>query len=216
MTWERKQKMRFEEIRGLFSIHHDNGFSQEEVDSACQKYGCLPEILKQYYLQLGKVISLNQQQNHLLEPDKLIDTGEYLIFYTENQYVAQWALKKSELEPDNPPVYCALDEKNFKLECENLYDFFCAMANFQAASWGLSNNSEEIYYLDEEQLHQITACYRKKPYELHQWIDISFYGNQEDEVICVLGGEQMTYGSSDGEHFKALERFMKQMNLEAL
>lgn len=213
---ERKQERVFEEIRALFSINAEDGFSQEEVDAVCKKHGSLPEILKQYYLELGKVIPLNQQQNRLLAPGDLIDAGEYLIFYVENQYVAQWAIKKSSLELGNPPVYCALDEKNFKPECENLYDFLCAMANFQAASWGLTYSSEEIYYLKEEQLKQIASCYRKKSYELHQWIEIAFYGNREDEVICVLGGEQMTYASSNGEHFKELEQFLGKLNLEVL
>lgn len=213
---ERKWENMFDEIRSLFSICRDNGFSKEKIEDACKRYGSLPETLKQYYLQLGKIVPLNQQQNRLLGPDELTDAGEYLIFYAENQYVAQWAVKKSDLGAGNPPVYCASDEKNFKLECENLYDFLCAMANFQAASWGLAYSSEEIFYLEEQQLEQIASCYRKKPYELHQWMDLSFYGNWEDEVICVLGGEQMLYASSDGEHFKALESFMKQMNLEVL
>lgn len=205
----------FEEIRELFAIHRDQGFSQEEIDAACEKYGSLPEILKQYYLQLGTIASLNQQQNRLLGPGQLTDTAEYLIFYVENQYVAQWAVKKTDLGMDNPPVYCASDEKHFKQECETLYDFLLAMAAFQAASWGLSYSCEEIYYLEEEQLEQIKASYKKKPYELHQWIEISFYGNEADEVICVLGGDQVTYGASSEEHFKALEQFMGQMNLEA-
>ncbi|MBO5144953.1 MAG: hypothetical protein J6C19_05395 [Lachnospiraceae bacterium] len=206
----------FDEIRTLFSIIENDGFSQEIVDAACRKHGSLPEILAQYYLQLGKIAALNQQHNCLLEPDKLIDAGEYLIFYVENQYVAQWALKKSDLALENPPVFCSLNEKDFKPECENLYDFLCAMANFHAAAWGLPYSSEEIYYLEKEQLQQITASYRKKPYALHQWIAIDFYGNRKDEVICVLGGEQIQYASSNQQHFEELEQFMGQMNLEVL
>ncbi|MCB7319925.1 hypothetical protein [Lacrimispora sp. 210928-DFI.3.58] len=206
----------FEEIRELFAIHADNGFSQEEVDAAYKKYGGLSEILKQYYLQLGRYVPLNQQQNRLVEPGKLIDAGAYLIFYVENQYVAQWAFKKCDITNPNPPVYCALDEKTFKLECETLYDFLLAMANFQAASWGLPFNSEDIYYLDGDGISQITANYMKKPYELRQWIPISFYGNHGDEVVCVLGGDQLLYASSKEEHFKELDCFVGQMNLETL
>lgn len=204
----------FEEIRELFAIHAENGFSQEEVEDACKKYGGLPETLKQYYLQLGKYIPLNQQQNRLLEPGKLIDAGAYLIFYVENQYVAQWALKKSDIASTNPPVYCAADEKTFKLECENLDGFLLAMANFQAASWGLPFSSEDIYYLDGDGLSQITANYMKKPCELRQWIPISFYGNHGDEVICVMAGDQLLYASSKEEHFKELDRFVGQMALK--
>lgn len=204
----------FGEIRELFAIHADNGFPMEEIIAACKEYGGLPEILKQYYLQLGKYTSLNRQQNRLLDPGKLIDAGEYLIFYVENQYVAQWAFKKSDTALSNPPVYCAMDEKTFHLECGNLYDFLLAMANFQAASWGLSYSSEDIYYLDDGKISQITVNYKKKPYGLHQWITISFYGNHRDEVICVLGGDQLLFASSKEEHFKELAHFIGQMNLE--
>ena len=206
----------FEEIRELFAIHADDGYAQNEIDAVCDRYGGLPEILKQYYLQLGKIVPLNQQQNRLLAPEKMIDVGEYLIFYVENQYVAQWALKISDLAQNNPPVYCAPDEKTFKLECETLYDFLLAMASFQAGSWGLSYSSEAIYYLKEEDLSKIAAKYGKRSYALHQWIDISFYGNRGDEIICVLGGEQMQYGSSNREHFKEMEHFVEQLNLEIL
>lgn len=206
----------FEEIRELFAVRADNGFSQEEVAAACERHGDLPEVLKQYYLQLGRIVSLNRQQNRLLEPDKLVEAGEYLIFYVENQYVAQWAIKISDLALCDPPVYCAPDERAFELECESLYDFLLAMANFQAASWGLPYGSENIYYLREGALSEIAARYMKKPYELHRWIELSFYGNHGDEVICVLGGEQMLYGSSNEEHFKELERSIGEMKLETL
>lgn len=211
-----KLEIVFIEIKKLFSIKNNNGFSQKEVCRSCEKYGNLPEVLKQYYLQLGKIAPLNQSQNRLCRPNELIDAGQYVIFYVENQYVAQWAIKKSELDLENPPVYCSLDETNFKLECENLYDFLCAMANFQAASWGLAYSCEEFYYLEEEQLAQVVEHYQKKPYELHEWMDIVFYANQEDEVICVMGGEEMLYASSNRKHFEAIETFMGQMNLEVL
>lgn len=69
----------FEEIRALFAVKDDQGFSEDEVLGACQKYGNLPELLKQYYLQLGKVVPLNRQQNFLCGPEELIDAGDYLI-----------------------------------------------------------------------------------------------------------------------------------------
>lgn len=77
----------FEEIRAFFAVKDDQGFSETEIQAACQKHGSLPELLQQYYRQLGKVIPLNRQQNYLCEPGKRIDAGDYLIFYYENQYV---------------------------------------------------------------------------------------------------------------------------------
>lgn len=102
------------------------------------------------------------------------------------------------------------------LESDNLYDFLCAMANFQAASWGLEYCSEEVYFANQEQLAQIKAYYQKKNYALHEWIEISFYGNCEEEVICVMGEEQILYASSSQTCFEAMNALVKQLELEAL
>jgi len=89
-------------IRKLFNIKQDNGFSENEIQKACEKHGNLPLVLQEYYRQLGNYKLVNRAQNILSHPDELIDTKEYLIFYKENQYVVQWAIKKSDLNKENP------------------------------------------------------------------------------------------------------------------
>lgn len=206
--------MKFEVIRKLFNIKQDDGFSENDINKACEKYGCLPFVLKEYYRQLGNCKEINQAFNSLCPPSRLIDVKDYLIFYVENQYVAQWAIKKSDLSKDNPPVYCSLDETDFKLESNSLLDFLYAMAFFQAACWGLEYYCEEMYILNEQQAQIIKARYKKKDYELHQWFNISYYGNYDDEVICIVENSDMHYASSSKEHFNEMKKFIDSLELE--
>lgn len=209
--------MDFEVIRKLFHIYHDDGFPEDDICKACEKYGNLPLVLQEYYWQLGNYKQLNQSQNMLCHPNQLIETNEHLIFYKENQYAAQWAIKKSDLAKDNPPVYCSWDETVFELECDNLQDFLNAMAFFQAASWGLEYCSEDLYMISEEQAQVIRNHYKKKDYELHRWMDIEFYGNWEDEVICMIKNSDydMLFASSNQQHFNELKAFIDKLELES-
>lgn len=209
--------MEFEVIRKLFNIKQNDGFSENDIRKACEKYGSLPFILQEYYRQLGNYKQINQTQNILCQPSELIDANEYLIFYKENQYVVQWAIKKSDLNKDNPPVYCSWDENEFKLENENLLDFLYAMAFFQAASWGLEYCSEDLYMISEEQAQIIRNQYKKIDYELHQWMNISYYGNCDDEVICMIENSDydMLYASSNQQHFDEMKEFIDKLELES-
>lgn len=209
--------MEFQFIRNLFHIKKDIGYSESELQPVCQRWQGMPSVLKDYYLQLGKHSMLNNSQNRLCEPDKLIDAKNYIIFYAENQYVAQWAVKKSDWHLDNPPVYCAGDEVNFELESASLTDFLNATALFQA-SFGLKYCCEEIYIASEAQAEQIRNVYKKYPYELKQWLPITFYGNYADEVIYLgENGDEydLMYASENEKHFKELEEFIRSLELES-
>ncbi|MDP4178463.1 MAG: hypothetical protein Q8900_09020 [Bacillota bacterium] len=209
--------MKFEIIRKLFNVNQDNGFSEEDICEACKKHGSLPLVLQEYYRQLGNYEQINRTQNDLCYPSELIETNRYLVFYKENEHVVQWAIKKSDLNKDNPPVYCLLNENECKLESENLLDFLYAMAYFQAASFGLEYYSDNIYTINEEQSQIIKNKYKKIDYELHQWMNISFYGNYDDEVICMIENRDydMLYGSSNREHFDEMNEFMGKLELDS-
>ncbi len=209
--------MEFEVIRKLFNIKQNDGFSENGIRKACEKHGSLPLVLQEYYRQLGNYKQINQTQNKLCRPSELIDTEEYLIFYKENQYVVQWAIKKSDLNKDNPPVYCLRDENQFKLESNNLLDFLYAMAFFQAASWGLEYCSDDLYMISQEQAEIIRNRYQKIEYELHQWMNISYYGNCDDEVICIIENSDydMLYASSNQQHFDEMKKFIDSLELES-
>lgn len=151
--------MNFTFIRNLFHVTENNGFDNEEIEAVVKQWGALPTILKKYYQELGRHTGINRSQNFLREPNELIDAGDYLVFYIENQNCAQWGIKKEDLMKADPPVYCKKDDGDFCLENNTLTGFLNAMALFQAASWGLSYASEDIFMITEEQAKQIRDRY---------------------------------------------------------
>jgi hypothetical protein len=126
--------MDFSDIRQLFDIS-DNSFCIDEqtVVQNENRLGIkLPKILREYYLQLGNHTELNQSHNYLVLPQELqFQNNDFLGFYSENQFVVLWALKKSDLDLDNPPVYAIFDEE-IELESPSLSAFLTAMAYLQA------------------------------------------------------------------------------------
>jgi len=206
-----KNQMRFSFIKSLFHVVEDIGFNDNEIEAAEKKWGILPGVLKDYYKQLGKHDRINKSQNYLREPKSLYESGNYVIFYIENQGAAEWGIKIEDLCKEDPPVYCRLAADKYALETDNLMEFFNAMTLFQAASWGMTYSCEEIYMISEEQAVKIRGKYKKLPFELHQWCEMSFYANNEDEVIMLMINDDydLLYGSEDEEHFKLIEEFIE-------
>ena len=207
----------FSEMRSLFHIEGNIGFDKEEIKRAENKWGALPTVLKDYYRQLGAHERLNRTQNFLRRPDDLFDRDEYLVFYIENQDCVDWCIRKADLKEGNPAVYCRNYYNKTVLESNTLFDFFNAMALFQAGSWGLSYADEEIYSITEEQADVIRGKYQKKAYELGQWLRVSFYGNYKDEVVMMTenGDYDLTFGAEDEARFLDMEEFMRELKLEA-
>ena len=207
--------MSFSFIRNLFHVTEKIGFDNNEIEEVVKHWGALPAILKQYYQELGKHKIINRSQNILRRPHDLIDAGEYLIFYIENQNCAEWGIKKEDLMKDNPAVYCRKFDGDFSPESNTLTEFLNAMSLLQAASWGLSHASD-IFMITEEQAKQIRNRFTKKPYELKQWMEVSFYGNHDDEVIMLIVNDDydLIFASEDERHYKQMEEFMKTLNLE--
>lgn len=209
--------MDFKEMRDLFHIDGNIGFDKNEISRAVQLWGSLPSVLQEYYRQLGKHERLNRSQNFLLRPSELMDLGQYVAFYIENQDCVDWCIRKDDLAKDNPPVYCRTYNNEFALESETLTDFLNGMALFQAGSWGMTYASEDLYTITEAQAEKIRQKYQKKKYELSQWIHMSFYGNSRDEVILLMDNDDydMTYGAEDEGRFEEMKKVMEEMGVEA-
>jgi len=116
----------FKEIRQLFDINVDNGFSEEEIFACKNVSEHIPKVLFDYYFQLGKIKKLNQTQDRLLEPKKLRFSKnlDFLIFYIENQWTCVWGINIKDLSIDNPPVYMSYEENEWSKETNLLTDFF--------------------------------------------------------------------------------------------
>lgn len=207
----------FAKIKTLFGITHPKGFSTDEIQSVRSIFGGLPQVLADYYAELGAEEYLNQTQDSLTRPGefKYFTNNDYLIFYCENQRVCVWGIRKEDLDLPNPPVYMSWDEKTWELESENLFDFLLAMAYLQAV-FGLEYGAETFRCITNEDLEFIRRNYENKKVTFKQWtVGIEFYSNYDDSIIVVMGNcEQMIYSSRNKEHFAEMDAVLSKIGEE--
>lgn len=207
-------------IKQLFAIGEGLGCSEKEIQAAVDKYQALPQVLCDFYRQLGRE-GFNQVQDSLCLPEDLFTVGEdYLCFYTENQGVVYWCIKLSDLQADNPPVYCTYDSQEFLLETDHLEDFLIAISFLQSV-FALPFSSEAFYWLTAEELQLLKQHFQTKNYSISQWLDVAFLGNHDDEILVLYAideedGIQLAYASSSQEHFEAINQFVNEHNFEVL
>jgi len=205
----------FKEIKKLFEITQENGFTEREILAYQHVCDNIPKVLFDYYLQLGKIQELNHTQDNLLAPNqlKLSEKEDYVIFYIENQWACVWGISKNDLNLDNPPIYMSTDEIDWELECSSLTDFLYAIANLQAA-FALPFNAEEFYNVSLSSLEIIRRNFKKRDVALTKWIGIEFYGNFDNDVIAVMkndGDYDLIYASKSEHQFKQMNDILYEL-----
>lgn len=202
----------FTEIKRLFGITDDNGFSLEEIAQHKAVCEAIPQVLHDYYATLGKIQSLNHTQDQLLTPNRLkfSKNNDFLIFYAENQYACVWGIQKEDLHEVNPPVYMSSDGVQWQKECETLTDFLNAMALLQAV-FALPFYLEDFSFINEEEKRFITENFKKKAYCFTQWLGIEFYGNTDIDVIAVIKNQDcydLLYASNNEQQFEKIDALL--------
>jgi hypothetical protein len=199
----------FQEIRKLFDIRDDSfGFSEEEIllrENYLDKR--LPEILRQYYLQLGKNKQINQAQDKLVLPSELEVHGDgFAIFYYENQVAWQAGVKFSDFDQDNPNVYLSYDQENWDFEIGNLFNFLTSEAYLQALfAFPFNANSHDV---SDEKENYIRQNWKKSEIELCTW-GTEFFQNSSDEILALLKSENevdVFIAAKTIEHFLEIDK----------
>ncbi len=131
-------------IRKLYQLDdRAQGYSEQELLLAEQRLAVsLPEVLRDYYLSLGKNAIVNENHNRLLSPrDLYITPSGYLFFYEENQAVAVWGIARDHLQEANPAVYGSYDtdREEWWADSDSLEHFLLSMAYWNAALGGLKH-----------------------------------------------------------------------------
>ena len=202
--------MDFNEIRKLYHINNNIGYSQGTISKAIAKYGKLPKVLTEYYWQLGKHPGLNHANYNFYTPGKLeiLIYGNYLCFCRSKEEELYWYIDMDRLESDDPPVYrrylnntTVVDE----LDSNTLEEFLYVMAYWQALFW-LPYRSGGSFMCTFRQVEKIQGKYLPKPYNLSRWPQ--FYGNGNDEVICIRKEKcsaQVLYACASEEQLKEIK-----------
>ena len=178
----------FKEIRRLFDVWDNfSGFSEEEIAECENNLGKqFPEVLRQYYLQLGKNAQINQTQDSLVLPSELKANDGFVIFYYENQFVWQAGIKFSDFDKDNPNVYLSYDQENWDFEIGSLFNFLTAEAYLQALfALPFSANSCDV---GGEKERHIGQNWKKSEIESYLWGTV-FFQNSDDELLAVMKNE---------------------------
>ena len=177
----------FEQIRTLFGLEEDCGFTDEEMQPFFKVIEKMPTLLYNYYTTLGKHQALNQTQDNLVTPKDnltLFSDPNYFVFYTENQNCCLWAIAKEDLETANPKVYMSTDftHQHWQVECDTLAEFLLAIAHLQAV-FALPYAYEGFKYITPEELTAIKERFPKKPFALHHWLEgADCYGDVTDST----------------------------------
>lgn len=141
-----------DKIRQLYDIpkNENFGFSEVELHELERSLDIkLPLELKNYYLTLGKVESINFSHNRLLKPKNEIGFSDdrYLVFYEENQVVAYWGIKEEDLKLDNPTVwgnYGTETKPDWHIAANSTGNFFLFMSVYNGTLGGLKFNAHYL------------------------------------------------------------------------
>ena len=201
--------MDFMEIRKLYHIDGDIGYSKGVIAKAVKKFGKLPTVLVEYYRQLGKHPGLNQTGYCLCSPGKLdfLIYGDYLCFYKSMNDPLYWYIDMEKMESDNPSVYRRYSDGASVcdvLDSETLEEFLYVMAYWHAL-FCLPYNSKGSFMCTFQQIEKIERKFTLKRYNLAKWP--TFYGNSSDEVISVhreKTSAQVLYACTSEEQLKEI------------
>jgi hypothetical protein len=200
--------MDFKEIKQLFEVTDNRfGFTESAI-LACEDRISIkfPQILRDYYLQLGENDAINQTLNSLIDLAELQFENGYLIFYSENQGVSNWGISKDDFSLNDPPVYISFDGKTWELDANTLSSFLKSMAYYQALfSFPYNANVTEA----EQKYCRIIEKNWQKVDLISSFWQIDFYQNNYDEVIAILKTDNnvdIFVAAKSLETFKKIEK----------
>jgi hypothetical protein len=205
----------FKKIKKLFEIDSPNGFSEKEINNLVNIYSTLPQVLLDYYKELGNY-DFNYFQDFLIKPDEYqrYINHEYFIFCRENQGCYFWGIKKEDLFQKNPPVFCSEDKQNWKIECVDLCGYLHGFAYINAI-FSLNYVVEEYIELDEKDINFIKNNFLNKNVRFNEWtMGIEFYGDYDDTILIIMGETSLFYSSNNKEHFIEMEKKLKAQGIK--
>ena len=210
--------MDFYEIKKLYKINDPCGFNRAELSFLKSKHGHFPQVFIDYYIELGRH-KFNEAYIRLLIPEELQNPmfnhegSEYFVFYLESQGVYEWGINKNHMHLPNPSVYITYGGQ-WKLDCNNLENFFTAMAYYQAIHLLEFYPEDFIFELNDNDLDFIRKNFKNKGVSLLEYVcGIDFYGNHDDCIIVISAEQDMSYASSNKEHFAEMDKILSKVGV---
>ena len=227
-------QFQYQEILNLFQLKEPAPLPKEEIEKIRQHFGTIPEALEAYYQLCGGCEDMNAAQDFLLTPDgrygdyhlEWFDFPEYYGFYTENQCVCVWALKKSDLNQKNPPVYetCQVlneegqpnpDSSIWYKVSDSVSEFLISHAYFHAV-FSMPYSIEGFYEANAEQVRKIAEKFPHVDADADFILfgEMQFFQPYADTVIDVQQEEDyflIIYSSWSETHFEEIDNIMSEI-----
>lgn len=203
------------QIKTLYSVDESEalGFSAQELKTLENRLNVqIPAALRSYYLALGKDEVINHSFNHLipLAEISLSDDG-FFVFYSENQGVGCWGIKKSQLTEENPAVYVNYDlagsSSEWLLDSQHLDGFLLNAAIINAVLGGAAFNANSFHRAPQGFIAEIEANWQELK-DLTEHKQRIFTRNFNDVMLLCINPEDQVegvfLGSQDSETFEKL------------
>jgi len=202
----------FTKIKKLFNITGLYGFEKSELQLWIVRYGAIPRVLLDYYVELGAYKPLNETQDFLITPNDIqeFDDPNYLIFYSENQSVSFWGINKSDVIQDNPPVYENYGGIEWYKTCDTLLEFLTSMAFFQAV-FSMKYSNLDYRKINQEDVDNIKKIFISKDADSGIYTGVKFFGNYNDSVIAILNDNNsynLLFSSNSEAHFEEMNKIL--------
>lgn len=201
-------------ILELFGVTEQVGYSAEEIAGVKAEVGALPLELERFYLLCGASPELHGLQDELILPNRYKShlNPEFIVFFNENQGVCQAAVKKSDAQLPDPPVYTSSENGEWKLSAAHISDFLVAMFGYQA-SICLEFNPEEFYFITSEEKAKIEKLFpRLGSFDnwLYDW-RVTVYGENGGRVALMENGGdiQMSFAANNKREFERMSGLLE-------
>lgn len=202
------------QIKKLYNLTENAlGYPLDEINALETRLKInLPQVLRSYYITLGKNEALNNSHNRLLKPNKEIGFSNdgFLVFYEENQASVYWGIKQENFDLDNPPVwgnYGTIESPDWHLETKTTNDFLLLMGVYNGTLGGLKYNANCFEIIETETVKKIQENWK----EVNEicWDKQRTYTNDFEEVLSLSFDENSNctaifIGTSSKERFDNL------------
>lgn len=216
-------KYRYEIICRLLDMYEPEPLSEEMISEIRDHFGAIPKALEDYYRICGACYMMNAAQDYLLTIDgrygdyklKSWNYNDYCVFYVENQCVSEWAIRRSDLEQENPPVYETYDEGITWYKSADSVEEFLIAHGYLHAAFSFEYSLENLCEVSIEQVNNIFEKIGRENFKSSLYTGIWFIQNYPDTIIVILhereGVFSVFYSSKRKEHFLETERMMMEI-----
>ena len=209
----------YQKIRDLFNLSVPNSLPEKQITEIKDYFGAIPKALEDYYRLCGGCKEMNSAQDFLLTPDgiysyklKTWNYSDYCVFYVENQCCVEWAIKKSDLNMENPPVYETYDSgETWNKICDSVSQYLISHAYLQSV-FSFEYASEDFFEADMKQVDEISKKFYHIDADSLIYNGVRFFQSYPDTIIAVMNNNDeffdIFYSSRSEQHFSEIDNII--------